>query len=120
VSHAQFIRGVVWADDPEGLLFDEHKHGEYDFLEGTKDEKLGDRVAKTMGAPSAIDRCADALTMIAQGKSTDDIVKFLDETVFKLAASAKAAGPGAGLTKPVKPPPAKIDPQYTRPHPGKI
>ena len=21
-SHAQFIRGVVWADDPEGLLFD--------------------------------------------------------------------------------------------------
>ena len=24
-SHAQFIRGVVWADDPEGLLFDKER-----------------------------------------------------------------------------------------------
>jgi hypothetical protein len=96
---------------------DEHKHGEYDFLGGTGKEKLGDRVAKTMGAPSAIDRCADVLTLIAENKSTDEIVKFLDETVFKLASSTKAAGPGAGLTKP---PPVKLDPQYTRPHAGKI
>jgi len=96
---------------------DEHKHGEYDYLGGTKHEKLGDRLAKTMGAPTAIDRCADVLTLIAQGKGTDEIVKFLDETVFKLASTTKAAGPGTGLTKP---PPVKIDPKYTRPHPGKI
>jgi hypothetical protein len=97
---------------------DEHKHGEFDFLGGTKNETLGDRLAKTMGAPSAIDRCADVLTMIAQGKTTDDIVKFLDETVFKLAASAKTAGPGAGLAKP--PPPVVKEPDYRRLHPGKI
>jgi hypothetical protein len=97
---------------------DEHKHGEYDFLGGTDKEKLGDRVAKTMGAPSAIDRCADVLTMIAQNKSTDEIVKFLDETVFKLASSTKPAGPGTGLTKP--PPPAVKPPDPNRLHPGKI
>jgi hypothetical protein len=99
---------------------DEDEHGKYDFLGGTDKEKLGDRVAKTMGAPTAIDRCADVLTMIAEGKSTDDIVKFLDETVFKLASPTKPAGPGAGLSKPSKPPPVKIDPKYTRPDPGKI
>ena len=31
------------------------------------------------------------LTLIAQGKGTDEIVKFLDETVFKLASATKAA-----------------------------
>jgi hypothetical protein len=96
---------------------DEKEHGKYDFLGGTDKEKLGDRVAKTMGAPSAIDRCADVLTMIAEGKSTDDIVKFLDETVFKLAAGTKAAGAGTGLTKP---PPVKIEPKYLKPDLGKI
>ncbi|MEO8687205.1 MAG: hypothetical protein ABI611_03170 [Solirubrobacteraceae bacterium] len=97
---------------------DEDKHGEYDFLGGTDKEKLGERVAKTMGAPSAIDRCADVLTLIAEDKSTDEIIKFLDETVFKLASSTKPAGPGAGLTKPPPAPVKERDPR--RMDPGKI
>jgi hypothetical protein len=96
---------------------DEHEHGKHDYLGGTDKEKLGDRLAKTGGASTAIDRCADVLAMIAEGKPTDEIVKFLDETVFKLSGNAKKAGPGTGLTAQPKP---KIDPKYTRPHPGKI
>jgi hypothetical protein len=41
----------------------------------------------------------------------------VDRDAFKLASSTKPAGPGTGLTKP---PPVKIDPQYTRPTRGRF
>lgn len=78
---------------------DEHEHGKYDYLGGSWYETLGTRLKQTQGAPTAIDRCADVLTMIAEGKGTDEIVRYLDATVFKLASATKAAGPGTGLKK---------------------
>ena len=41
-SHQQFIRGVVWADDPEGLLFDN--------TSGTTDYSTGFQWASHFGA----------------------------------------------------------------------
>jgi hypothetical protein len=40
------------------------------------------------------------MEMIAEDKSTDEIVAHLDQTVWALASGVKAAGPGAGLGKP--------------------
>jgi hypothetical protein len=42
------------------------------------------------------------LKTIAQKRSSDDIVKFLVETVFKPAGSTREAGAGTGLVKKTK------------------
>lgn len=94
----------------------EHEHGQHDYLGGTAAEKLGDRIAKTQGASTAIERCAQVLEMMAAARPTDEVVKFLDETVFKVSPDAKEAGPGEGLTAPPpkpkpKPPPPREKPQ---------
>jgi hypothetical protein len=89
---------------------DEHEHGKYDFF--AKAATLRESIAQTKGAASARRRCTEVLKMIAQKRSTDDIVKFLDETVFRLAGATREAGAGTGLGKkaPVKAPPMKMDP----------
>jgi hypothetical protein len=79
---------------------DEKKHAEHDALGGSWYESLGDRLKKTGGALSAIDACASVMEMIAENKSTDEIVDHLDKTVWALASGVKPAGPGAGLGKP--------------------
>jgi hypothetical protein len=89
---------------------DEHEHGKYDFF--AKAATLRESIAQTKGAASARRRCTEVLKMIAQKQSTEEIVKFLDETVFKLAGATREAGAGTGLGKkpPVKVPPVKMDP----------
>lgn len=79
---------------------DEKKHAEHDALGGSWYESLGDRLKQTGGALSAIDACATVMEMIAEDKTTDEIVGHLDTTVWPLAPGVKKAGPGAGLGKP--------------------
>jgi hypothetical protein len=79
---------------------DEKKHAEHDALGGSWYESLGERLKKTGGALSAIDACASVMEMIAENKSTDEIVGHLDKTVWALASGVKPAGPGTGLGKP--------------------
>jgi hypothetical protein len=79
---------------------DEKKHAEHDALGGSWYESLGERLKQTGGALSAIDACATVMEMIAEDKSTDEIVAHLDKTVWALASGVKPAGPGAGLGKP--------------------
>jgi hypothetical protein len=76
---------------------DEKEHGKYDFF--AKAATLRESIAQTKGAASARQRCTQVLKLIARQQSTDDIVKFLDETVFKLAGSPREAGAGTGLGK---------------------
>lgn len=83
---------------------DEHKHGDYDYF--AKGTDLGDRISKTMGASTGLDRCANVLVMIAEGKTTDEIVNHIDAVILKLSPTAHGAGPGAGLGKP--PPAPKV------------
>ena len=89
---------------------DEAEHGKYDYF--AKAATLRESIAQTKGAASARRRCTEVLKMIARQQSTDDIVKFLDETVFRLAASTREAGAGTGLGKKPKVtvPPVKLDP----------
>jgi hypothetical protein len=89
---------------------DEHEHGKYDYF--AKAATLRESIAQTKGAASARQRCTEVLKLIARKQSTDEIVKFLDETVFKLAASTRGAGAGTGLGKKPKVtvPPVKMDP----------
>jgi hypothetical protein len=91
---------------------DEGKHGKYDyFAEG---RTLGERIARTVGAATAIDRCADVLTLIAGGESTDTILLYLDDVVLRFADGARLSGPGTGLGKKGEPTPT---PKPTPPEP---
>jgi hypothetical protein len=56
--------------------------------------------------------------MLQLEKPTDEIVKYLDDVVFKLASNAVASGPGAEFQKK-PPPPTKAPPPYKL-DPGKI
>jgi hypothetical protein len=84
---------------------DHGEHGHYD--EWAAGATLADRIKNTYGAQSAVEKCAAVLVMLDKGDATDDIIKYLDEVVFKLSATVSPAGPGAGFEK--KPPPPKSD-----------
>ena len=100
---------------------DEDKHGSYDEL--GKGKNLGERIQNTLGAPSALTRCAEVLAKIAKGDSTDEIVDYIDTVVLKLSPRLFFSGPGSGLgkkgtnpiDKPVPGPPAGDFPIDTGP-----
>jgi hypothetical protein len=100
---------------------DEDKHGSYDEL--GKGKNLGEQIQNTLGAPSALTRCAEVLAKIANGDSTDEIVDYIDTVVFKLSPSLFFSGAGSGLgkkgtnpvDKPVPKPPAGDFPIDTGP-----
>ena len=76
---------------------DHDKHGHFDAW--GKGKTLGDRIKNTPGAERAIEKCKQVLVMLDQGASTEEVLKFLDEQVFKLAGDAGAAGPGGEFKK---------------------
>jgi hypothetical protein len=76
---------------------DESSHAGYDKF--GKGKNLGEQIAHTVGAPSAMQRCSEVLVKIAVGLSTDEIVDYLDSVVFKLAPDLFFSGPGGGLGK---------------------
>jgi hypothetical protein len=76
---------------------DEDEHAGFDELGPGK--TLGQQLDATVGARSAIKRCAEVLVMIARGDSTGAIVDHLDKVVFKLSPKLFMAGPGKGLGK---------------------
>jgi hypothetical protein len=107
-----YAHGHVQRDEKTGDIVefhayghqDEKEHGKYDYFAKGKD--LRERIAKTIGAKTAIDRCADVLTMIAEDESTSTILLYLDEEVFKFADKARLSGPGTGLGKKGEPAPS--------------
>lgn len=76
---------------------DEKQHGEKD--DWQKGANLAARIKNTPGAERVIAKCAEVLVMLDQGASTQDLIKYLDEQVFKLDPKAQAAGPGAEFKK---------------------
>jgi hypothetical protein len=88
---------------------DEAEHGKYDTF--AKGRNLGERIAKTIGAATAVDRCAEVLALIASGESTDTILLYLDDVVLNFAENVRQSGAGTGLgkkgeTAPTPTPPA--------------
>ena len=100
---------------------DEDEHASYDEL--GKGKNLGEQIQNTLGAPSALKRCAEVLVRIARGESTDEIVDYIDTVVLRLAPNQFYSGPGGGLgkkgttpvDKPVPKPPAGDFPIDTGP-----
>jgi hypothetical protein len=95
---------------------DHKEHGQYDSW--GPGATLQDRINATPGAASAVEKCAQVLVMLQLEKPTDEIVKYLDEVVFKLASNAVVSGPGADFEK--KPPPPRKAPPPYKLDPGKI
>ena len=71
---------------------DHGKHGEKDGWAKGKD--LGERIKNTPGAADAIAKGAEVLKMLDQGNPTEDVIKYLDNEIFKLSKDAKKSGPG--------------------------
>ncbi|MCB9076222.1 MAG: hypothetical protein H6631_01370 [Anaerolineaceae bacterium] len=73
------------------------KHSEKDaWVEG---KNLGERIEKTPGAKDAIDKCAQVLSMLDQGASTDDVIRYLEGQIFKLSSTVEKSGPGKEFKK---------------------
>jgi hypothetical protein len=76
---------------------DHHAHGAHDAW--AKGKNLGERIRNTAGAERAIEKCVKVLVMLDQGARTEDVIRFLDAEVLRLAPDARAAGPGAEFDK---------------------
>ena len=76
---------------------DEGRHAGFDQL--GKGRSLGEQIPNTLGAASALKRCAEVLAKIAEGDSTDEVIDYIDSVVLKLAPSQFYSGPGGGLGK---------------------
>jgi hypothetical protein len=91
--------------DASGDITEFHAYGSQDHAQHATHDAwasgadLGKRIKNTAGAERAIEKCKDVLVLLDQGASTDDVLKYLDAEVLKLAPGATAAGPGAGLEK---------------------
>jgi hypothetical protein len=71
---------------------DHGKHGEKDAW--VKGKNLSERIKNTPGAENAINQCTQILLMLDQGASTEEVIKYLDEQIFKLSPNAEKSGPG--------------------------
>jgi hypothetical protein len=97
--------GHVGRDKTSGDISQFHSyegqdHGEHGAKDAWADGKtLGDHIKNTPGAENAVHKCAAILVLLDQGASTDEIIKYLDEQIFKLDPKAEAAGPGAEFKK---------------------
>ena len=88
--------------------YEHQDHDEHGHLDAWgKGKTLEEHIKATPGAATAIEKCAQVLVMLQEAKPTDEIVKYIDEDVFKLAAGATASGPGAEFKKKPKPAPPR-------------
>lgn len=76
---------------------DHKKHAKADKWGGGA--TLGEHIKNTPGAARAVEKCAEVLVMLDDSASTDEVLRYLDENVFKLALDVKAAGSGPTFAK---------------------
>ncbi len=75
--------------------YEHQDHGKHGHEDAWKEGKnLGERIRNTPGAANAIRQCTDLFYMLDQGASTEAVMQYLDEQVFKLSEQAQKAGPG--------------------------
>lgn len=71
---------------------DPHQHGNKDKM--GRGEVLSQHIDATPGARQAITSGARVVALMDSGQPVDEVMKYFEEEIFKLAADVRAAGPG--------------------------